>query len=514
MNQTDQQYISDQMDAPTSTVASPSNQNAPVTDADMFDVIMGNKTQSPSAASPVTDDALLNQIMNAPANGNSGSQVNGQLLQPSQAIEPAGNSDDHSADPFGEQLARQAGLASRYLLKGAMSIPDNVGDLANTGINAATGEINKLTGTNIPQLGMPSQTTDAMLTKAGLPTPQGDTEKAVGDVSQLLSGITSGGEGFLNDIKATGTGLMNALKSGSDTTAGAIKGVANVLYKRADDLGGSYSPNFIGKVFDDMTGPKPTTPTELVAAQDDPVRNIVSKYENARGQPFTLSDGQILDEKLGDAIDANTDPITGPNSDAVALKQAQTKLRQALVNPDPEDVVGAPEGAQALADARQAWSQAMKANDIQRIMTRAKYSQNPATVLQTGARNLLVSGGEGNPRGLNDDETAALQNMAKTGAGTNVLRMLGSRLVPYIGTAIGENVGGLPGAAIGTAIGHAGAAAARSGASGIQMNKAQNVINTLGKNYPQLSQLPASPMASDAPSTMRFLMGLSDGGKK
>ena len=33
MNQTDQQYISDQMDAPTSTVASPSNQNAPVTDA-------------------------------------------------------------------------------------------------------------------------------------------------------------------------------------------------------------------------------------------------------------------------------------------------------------------------------------------------------------------------------------------------------------------------------------------------------------------------------------------------
>lgn len=504
MNATDQQFISDQMDAPTSTVAT--QPPTPITDADMYDTIMGNASQPAQPSQPMTDEALFKQIMNPPANGNSSGNVNSQLLQPGQAVEPSSNSSDHGSSSLGEQLARQIGLTGRYLMKGATAIPDSVGDLANTGINAATGEINKLTGTSIPQLGMPSQTTDSLLNKMGYPSPQGDTEKAVGDVSQLLSGITSGGEGFLNDIKATGTGLINALKSGGDTTASAIKGVANVLYKRADDLGATYGPNFIGKVFDDMTGPAPTTPTEIAAAQEDPVRNVLSKYGAARGQPYTLSDGQILDEKLGDAIDKNTDPISGPNSDAVALKQAQTKLRDALVNPDPSDIVGNTEGAQALASARQAWSQAMKANDVQRIMTRAKYSQNPSTVVQTGARNLLVSGGDGNPPGWSNDETSALKDMATTGTGTNVLRMLGGRLVPYIGTAVGEQLGGVPGAVIGTAIGHAGASGARSAASKIQMGKAQNVINTLGKNYPQLSQLPDT--SSPQPSTMRYLMGL------
>ena len=495
-----------------SDVQSNDNVMPPTADA-MLDSLLGQPSTTNAVLSsnnnvPLKAEDMLDQMLKQPTDGNASNQVNSVLLNPSQTVKPSGNANNQNNSPIGEQVARQLGLTGRYLINGAMALPNTVGDLANTGINDATGEINKLTGASIPALGMPSQTTDALLTEAGYPSPQTPTEQKVGDVSRLLAGITSGGEGFFNDIKTAGTNLVDAMGS-NNITPKAIKNVANVLYKRADDLGGAYGPNFIGKVFDDMTGPAPKTPTEIASAQNDPVRNIISKYEAARGQPFTLSDGQILDEKIGDEIEKNTDPISGPNSDAVALKQAQSKLRDALVNPDTKDITGTAEGAQALASARQAWSQAMKANDIQRIMTRAKYSQNPATVLQTGARNLLVSGGEDNPRGWNDDETSALRDMANTGAGTNVLRMLGSRLVPYMGTAIGESVGGLPGAAIGTAVGHTGAAIARKGASAIQTGKAQNVVNILGKNYPKLSDLPSNrpPMPSAVGSLIDILSG-------
>ena len=67
------------------------------------------------------------------------------------------------------QLGRQAGLTARGAITGAAAIPTMVGNAANALINQATGT----------QLKPSSQGLQDLLTRMGLPEPQGGVEQAV-----------------------------------------------------------------------------------------------------------------------------------------------------------------------------------------------------------------------------------------------------------------------------------------------------------------------------------------------
>ena len=122
-------------------------------------------------------------------------QISDQGLQALKAGQPA----QKQERPFGQELARQAGLTARAGITGVAGLPLLAGDALNA-------LINKITGT---QLQMPSQALQPLLTRAGLPEPQGSTERISQEVASALAGV--GGTAKLAQTlapKALGTGLL------------------------------------------------------------------------------------------------------------------------------------------------------------------------------------------------------------------------------------------------------------------------------------------------------------------
>jgi hypothetical protein len=103
-----------------------------------------------------------------------------------------------------DSIARQVGLTARYGMEGLGQVADIVGTPLNMLINRATGS----------QLMPPSQAMSNFATTLGLPQPQTNLEKSVGNVTRAVAGVPAmGGVGGLlqqfggQTAKAVGTGL-------------------------------------------------------------------------------------------------------------------------------------------------------------------------------------------------------------------------------------------------------------------------------------------------------------------
>lgn len=100
---------------------------------------------------------------------------------------------------LGESAVRAAGLGTRDVVQGLMSIPNIVGDAANTAINYGIRGVNSLIPRNlsslitgqhgIPELGLPSEAVPRLLTKAGLPQPESGAEHLTGAINQAVVGF-------------------------------------------------------------------------------------------------------------------------------------------------------------------------------------------------------------------------------------------------------------------------------------------------------------------------------------
>lgn len=87
-----------------------------------------------------------------------------------------------------QDATRAAGLGVRDVVQGLAAIPNIVGDAANTAVNYGIRGINALGG-NVPELGLPSQATPRLLTKAGLPEPETPAEHFTSAVNQAAVGF-------------------------------------------------------------------------------------------------------------------------------------------------------------------------------------------------------------------------------------------------------------------------------------------------------------------------------------
>ena len=137
----------------------------------------------------LSDDDLL-----ALRSGNL-AQMSDQGLMSLKAEQPA----PRQERPFGQELARQAGLTARAGITGVAGLPLMAGDALNT-------LINKIGGLNLQ---MPSQALQPLLTRAGLPEPQGANERIAQEAASALAGV--GGTAKLAQAlapKALGTGLL------------------------------------------------------------------------------------------------------------------------------------------------------------------------------------------------------------------------------------------------------------------------------------------------------------------
>ena len=92
---------------------------------------------------------------------------------------------------FGQDLSRQLGLTARAGATGAAGLPLIAGDALNTLINLITGGVGKVTGTEIPQLQMPSRVLQRGLTQSGLPEAETKGEKVIQDITSAISGVAA-----------------------------------------------------------------------------------------------------------------------------------------------------------------------------------------------------------------------------------------------------------------------------------------------------------------------------------
>ena len=278
--------------------------------------------------------------------------------------------------------------------------------------------------------------------------------------------------------RAIGRNKINKI---SPINSQTVKDASGEAYKRAVESGGVFSPKFTDSFLDEALKISPQTQAGKALGANSKFRQIISNLEDLKGSELDLQSIQEIDEFLGDAADSLLDAgrVTKEASKVIDL---QSKLRQLVDDASSDALVGGNEGAKALKEARKLWSAQMRMKDVERIIERAELTDNPATSLRTGMRNLLLN--KKRMRGFTPDEVKLIRRAAKTGLGTEALKAMGSRLIPMlVGTgSFAAGGGGLAGGVTGlaTALPLIGvSAAARKGAEALQKKQAIKVLRQI-----------------------------------
>lgn len=400
------------------------------------------------------------------------------------------------------QSATQARLAEQLQERPALSIGANLGGAlltggASAGTKGGAAIANSLRSGNV--LG-------ANLGLAGRAIKAG-----------TLGAATSGAAGF-----GAGEGLENRLESSRDSAVGGgiiggaipvvgatagkvvkqfqklpaaataddIKLMANAAYKKADETGGVLKGWFTNRFLDDIADIQPATIAGKKVPTDPKLAEALDYINSFKNTRLTLQDAQNLDEYLGEAIDDFTE-LGQVSKSGKKLLDIQSRFRNAIENADDTLIEGGKEGFKALKEGRALWSAQLKMRDIERIIQRAELTDNPATAIKTGFRNLLANAKKS--KGYTKDELRLIEKAAKTGVVTDLLKTGGSRLVPIIAGASGGGV-------LGTAAAGAGAAASRGMATRNAMVNAENVARAVSQRaVPQVATKGGLPAVISSP---------------
>lgn len=256
-------------------------------------------------------------------------------------------------------------------------------------------------------------------------------------------------------------------------TSDDIGVLASNFYKRAEELGGNLTPQFTNDFIDSVEGLAPQTEAGRILGGEDAFSKVVERVTQLRDQPLTLQAAQEVDELLGDAVDAALDQGRFTKQ-ARKILQIQDTFREGIEKASEGAIIGGKEGFEALKEGRRLWGASRRLEDIERIIARAELTDNPATAIRTGFRNLVT-----NPkriRGFKPKEIKMMKKAAKTGIVPEILRVtLGSRLVPIITAGSG---GGLGASALATGA----SIAARGGVERAATREAANISKEIAED--------------------------------
>jgi hypothetical protein len=400
----------------------------------------------------------------------------------------------------GEELARQAGLTGRILTNAALSIPAGVGDIANTAINAGTGLINKYAGTQIPQLGMPSEDIDKTLTNMGYPEPENRTERNVQRVGNFIGSVGAGsGDEIVSGTKA----IANSITPMARQTAQDIRALASSAFEDAKSKNAVLSPeasqNFVNSVEGALL--KSGKMNDRLHGDTLSVLNDM-KNEVAQNGSLGLDSMYQYRQLFGDAVNNNLHPNGIMKPDAFKADRAIDSIDD-FMNGIKDDhlVSGDPSAVDFFNLGRARYAQASRMDDIERIINRAQLTQNPATSMRTGFASLA-----NNPkrmRGFSDEEQGLIRQAATSSLPMEALRTLSGRILNYVGLAHG------PAAGLATQVG---TAAARNLASDMQAARGNKILDALAqRGMPDFAERaspnPTSPLALPAPADYRVPPG-------
>lgn len=275
-----------------------------------------------------------------------------------------------------------------------------------------------------------------------------------------------------------GSAVKKALSS-SVNTADDIRAQGDNAYKALAKSGSGLSSDFTNKWMDSLDAAKPKPiGGKVYTTEDRKFIDALDEFKDLRDGPLGLDDAQRIDEALGGKIDGSLDAGRF-TKESHRLLDVQTTFRKMIDEAADADFTGGKEGFEALKEARQLWSKQAKLRDIEKIINRAKMTDNPASSIKTGFRNLASN--ENRLKRFSKVEQAAIRKAAESGVVSDTLRTLGSRLIPIVTMGMGGGLGA-------TAAANIGSMASRSAATAMQLNRAGKVAEMIGGTK-------ASPMA-------------------
>jgi len=334
----------------------------------------------------------------------------------------------------------------------------------------------------------------ATLTAAGQGALTGATAAAgqiLGSGGPAISGVT----GEKPPAFGSGPAMRNpAITDAIPTTSDAMKTVARPYYKMAEASGaGSTSQGtdaIIGIAEDKV-------PTGLVGeARGGAVSDFAKWVQQFKGKPLTYKDLDNIDDELSQRVSADYKFPNGNTPQGRDLFDIQTAIRQRLLNPQQGDLTGDQNAFAARKAGDQAWSQAKKAEDVERMWAKAQDTQNADTSFANQWRNYKYSA---KARGWSDEEIAAGDAAATSGREAPLMHILGSRLLTVGATTVGTALGGAAGSMFGPLGTYVGAALggptaaipsyiagriARTATTGATERGVQNALAALGRGTP------------------------------
>lgn len=410
------------------------------------------------------------------------------------------------------------GRTARALVKGAAFPATMLADPLAAGINYATGQNNPL----------PSQMLDAEMDRLGLARPNGAVERIADSAAEALAGTggmiklgdylaskapnaiaaavpgireTIGAALAANPTVQAGSALGGSVAAGVGREAGAgpvaqtalallgsyaggrmagmnakpervtsdqLRARAKPFYEEAGQSGAALTPEATDKFLERISAIQPTDEIARELGGNDFITSRQNAFERMRGTPTTLARANDIDKTLNNLLDSET-VLGRPTADGRQILMARNALRDTIVGAGPQDIQGDAAAFALLEKGRDLWARQARLRDVEAIMQRAEMTDNPATAIRTGFRNLY-----NNPnrmRGFTQEEADLIKKAANSSATMDALRQIGSRLL-----TIGGAVKSGP---IGAAAGYAVSTASRNAATNLAMNRAQRIADAI-----------------------------------
>lgn len=330
-------------------------------------------------------------------------------------------------------------------------------------------------------------------------------ESVISAVPTIYAGAKTNIAPTVNKFEAVSEkmpGILGDVESGSQIPAAipqaSVKTAAQNAYGDVANLGGQFNPQFANDAHRIIQGAKiKPFAGDILTSQDKAINNALSEYDTLAGKTLSLDDFRRLDSSLGDK--AAQAYVSGDVNAGRIFSGAQDKVREMI---DPKNVgkyaSGSQEGVDALTkNAIPLWSTQAKMADIEKIIEKAQYTQNPATAIQTGLKNLMFSKRFAS-------YPAEVQKIIRKGAAgslsDDMLGIVGSRLNVIAGEALGGPAG--------AAAAYATSATARGIKNAIRTNKANKAINAMVERVrPNIENYNFTPPELlEAPPTMAEIM--------